>query len=345
MKKLIQKIQLDLWTFNLSILLGLGAMANRGRGTHTIGVGGTGKLTVAKTPKFPEHAFFMAGREFDICLRHAQVDARDDTMAVVRSATIRFAGLNEESPLDIFMNTGRTSFFWSARVFWDFMKAKLKAADANTTGGKESWAAYLTKYPLAMRAAQDGTRRAPNSFVDLHYYSQIVTRFQSVDSIEYYARYRLLPASNVPESGLLDEKTLLAPWNAERLPDETRPKNYLREKYKIELPANYLLQIQLHRPQPNDPDETLHSGYIWDESTHPWLDLASVTIDRALTDQETERLKLTIANQPPSLGNLPAYSIDDYNSINHLRVRFYAASRFIRFIGYRLGRFHSGLKM
>lgn len=344
MKKLFQKIQLHFWTFCLSGLIGLAAMANRGRGTHTVGVGAVGKLSVVTKPGLPKHAFFQAGREFDVCLRHAQVDALDDAMAVVRSATIRFAGPHDESPLDIFMNTGRTSFFWNARVFWDFTKAKTKAADANIPGGKEPWVDFFNRYPISMIAAQDGSRRAPDSFVDLHYYSQIVTRFQALDSTEYYARYRLLPAEDLPESGLLDERTRLAPWNAERLPDETRPKNYLREKFKTGLPSRYQLQIQLHLPQPNDPDEILHSGCAWDDSTHPWLDLASVILDRALTDQEAERLKFTIAHQPDSLGNLPAHSIDDYNSINHLRTRFYVASQFMRFLGYRFERFHSGLK-
>lgn len=57
---------------------------------------------------------------------------------------------------------------------------------------------------------------------------------------------------------------------------------------------------------------------MWDEETHPWFDLATVTITTLLSPDVMERTCYNIANQPESLGILDANSPEDYNSIGQI---------------------------
>ena len=74
-------------------------------------------------------------------------------------------------------------------------------------------------------------------------------------------------------------------------------------------PVTYRLQLQLHEWQPGDPEEVFAPDRRWDPATHPWLDLATVTVERVLPYEEGRRLVFSIAQQPPSLGVIKARSI------------------------------------
>ena len=51
----------------------------------------------------------------------------------------------------------------------------------------------------------EGMRRAPDSYYDQHFYSQLVFNFTAKDGMKHYVRYRLIPAENIKESGRLDK--------------------------------------------------------------------------------------------------------------------------------------------
>ena len=119
----------------------------------------------------------------------------------------------------------------------------------------------------------------------------------------------------------------------ERSPDETLPPDYLKLEYKERLtwgPLDYKLQLQLHEAKDDDTPTTLQVGREWDESTHPWLDLADVKITSLLSPTATERLKFIFTNLPPSIGILPAQSVDDPNVVIHIRNAVYVWSQKLR---------------
>ena len=53
--------------------------------------------------------------------------------------------------------------------------------------------------------------------------------------------------------------------------------------------VNYRLQIQIHEASPSDTATIFHAGILWDKETHPWLDLATVTIMTPISPDVLER--------------------------------------------------------
>jgi len=308
----------------LKLLFGLKAFKTHGRGTHLIGVGSTGRLKVVDQPNFPTHEFFRPGREFTVALRHSNLEFPDDATLDIRGCALKLSD-KDGSQMDLVMNTGTTAVFWNVPSFIDFVKGK--------KGGKEGQRLLLERSPLAYTAAISGLRRKPSSFTGLHYYTQVVFNFSAKDSAVRYVRYRVIPADGRPEDGLPTPVDFEKPWDQERFEGVSVPTDYLRQEFRDRLAhekVSYRLQLQLHTASPDDPPEVFHAGLTWDEATHPWLDLAEITLDRSLTDPETERLRFNIDNQPKSLGVLPASSLDDYNSINYVRVKIYRLSQLAR---------------
>ena len=75
--------------------------------------------------------------------------------------------------------------------------------------------------------------------------------------------------------------------------NEKRPDDYLRKEYVERLknrPITYHLQIQIRDKSPEDTATIFHAGILWDKDTHPWLDLATVTIKTHLSPDVIERL-------------------------------------------------------
>lgn len=118
-----------------------------------------------------------------------------------------------------------------------------------------------------------------------------------------------------------------------RLPKEPLPPDYLKREYKERLgkgPLEYKLQMQLHEAKPNDSHLILHVGREWDESTHPWLDVADLKMTSLLSPTVTERLKFIFTNRPPCIDLLPAQSVDDPNVVLHIRNAVYVWSQKLR---------------
>ena len=119
----------------------------------------------------------------------------------------------------------------------------------------------------------------------------------------------------------------------ERSPTETLPKDYLKREYKERITRGaleYKLQLQLHEAKDNDPPTTLHVGREWDESTHPWLDLADIKMTSLLSPTVTERLRFIHTNLPSTIGLLPAQSVDDPSVVVHVRNAVYVWSYDLR---------------
>jgi hypothetical protein len=327
----MSRLGLGVTTFGLQLLFSLAAWTNRGRATHTYGVGGAGRLRIVDHPTFPEHEFFRAGREFPIRVRHANVGIEDDAAKDVRALSIKFSEGPFETPLDLIMNSGEIGPFWNASSFVQFVYASLR--------GEPGLERYAKKYPLAWEGAADGLRRAPSTYAQITYSTMIVFRFVGTDGKVRWCRYRVIPGDRGPDSGVVTDPADAQPWLQKRFPTEAKPVDYLRREYVERLargPVTYVLQIQLHDPAVDADPELLNSSRRWDVATHPWHDLAIVTVDRALPKEENETMRYFVGHQPESLGLWPATSVHDYHSIGHIRSRVYPWARKTRFFAYRM---------
>lgn len=307
-------------------LIAMGSGTRRRRMSHNNAVGGRGKVRIVDNPEFPETDFFEAGREFPCRIRHAAVAYWDDAMHVARSATLKFADTQFESPFDVQMNTGRYAFFWNAVSFLQF------AFSRNEQQGIE-YLRYYEWYPQGRKAAASAFRRNPSSYGQLFFHSQTPFGWHAKDGKLRYVKFRLIPEDGVesaaPTESFVDEcfrnpSRAMQLANQRTLPGETRSINYLKHEYVERLkqaPVKYRLQIQLleHRDD-QDPDVLSPHAY-WDEETCPFMELATVEIDEALTFDEQSWLTYEITNIPDSMSILKARDMRDYNSLNYMRVQ------------------------
>lgn len=331
MRRLLDKFLL--WTsstFFCWFLVIVQSIIRRRKMSHNKGFAGSGKLRIVDDPQFPAAEFFEPGREFPCRIRHATASMMDDAMLVVRGASIKFSDNPVESPLDIEMNTGR-SLFWSVSNFLTFGK------NQHEHGGIQ-YESYYLKYPAGRDAGQDSISRTPSSYATLDYRSQCPFLFNAKDGKRRYVNFRLIPADQEVEA-LVNRPDQIGVFfgDVRILPDEPRNRNYLKHEYveRIEKSSvEYTLQLQLHESSEHDTEVIFCSNKIWDEATHPWLDVARVTIDRLLTYKESMLMYFSLNHHPTSIGMIEATSIHDYNSLNYLRARVDIAKK-ARLIAYK----------
>jgi catalase len=328
-----QLIELHVTTVGVVTLVSINSFLTRTRMSHENGIALAGRLRIVDDPQFPPHEFFSAAREFGCRIRHGAASFTDDAKMVVRSASLKFADARDTSPFDLIMNSGRTSLFWTARMFVQFMRVTLAGR------GKE-FVPYLAKYPLSVEATNDGVRRDPTSFAEMSYYSQTVFGFVGLDGVRRYVRYRIIPRDyGGGDSGMPSAEDRRHPWLQNPYDDETRSRNYLKDEIAARIArtggVHYKLQLQLRDWPDAVSPEFISSGLIWSETEFPWRDVADITLDRALDYAESMLTSFDIGNHPPSLPVPPATSIDDYHSINHLRLKGWPARK-ARLLSYRL---------
>ncbi|KAJ7337200.1 arachidonate 5-lipoxygenase [Desmophyllum pertusum] len=115
-----------------------------------------------------------------------------------------------------------------------------------------------------------------------------------------------------------------------KVEEEKRPESYLIPEFMKRIsqgPIEYKLQIQLHEIKPDDSHLILHPSRAWNQGTHPWLDLADVTLTSLLPIDVVERTRCSLSHHPVSIDiPSPAETIYDYNSIPYLRSKIYPTS-------------------
>ncbi|XP_068704039.1 allene oxide synthase-lipoxygenase protein-like [Montipora foliosa] len=322
-RRIFDDVRLYIEKEKIKFIFGAAALFSRKRPTHSIGIGAQGIATIVADPQFPECEFFIPGRSYPVCLRHATLKSMDDAGLNFLGASLRFADSDGASPLDILMSTGRSTVFFDAQGIFDAIEAY------RSKNIKD----YYLKRPDYLAANIEGLRRAPKSFFDQRYYSEIIFDFKAFDGVKRYVRFRLIPADGAPETGLLSEEDQRNVWDQKRLPTETRGKNYLREEFRKRLyegSVKYKLQLTFHVPRSDDPAAILNVARYWDEATHPWLDVADVTINVFLSPDVTEKMRFNPGNLAPCLGLLPACSIHDSNCVVHIRKEVYERTQKLR---------------
>jgi catalase len=296
------------------------ALKLRQRMSHNKGVAGKGKVRILDNPEIPEHDFFVPGREFKCRIRHASVTYADDAMNQVRGASIKFADSEYKSPFDMEMNSGFNTLFWTA---WNFITFVSKRKENNG----EQYEEYYADEPRGLYGAQVCGKHMPSSFSTLEYQSKTPSFFTDVKGNKYYVKYRLIPHDRNIEEALIPEERLATIHNQRVEEDDPNSVNYLVDEYRQRIkngPIKYRFQIQMHTPAEEDTDEIFNSFKSWDE-THPWKELAEVTIDEALSYDESVLIGFNIKHHPKSLGLIPSYSIHDYNSVSYMRTKVYPA--------------------
>ena len=188
MKKAWDKFYLWLLTKWFVSIVTVASLFSGERMSHNNGIVGRGKLRIEDDPDFPEHDFFQAGKEFTIRLRHASASYVDDSQLVIRSATIKLADSNWESPLDIEMNTGKRALFWSAKNFYYF------ANNRNETKGFEYESYYDSdqiKFPEQFKELRQEYKRIDTLYTKLKLdetedYAQLKEFGMILDDIEVF---------------------------------------------------------------------------------------------------------------------------------------------------------------
>jgi arachidonate 5-lipoxygenase len=332
---LILRLQLMAVMAVMTTIVTVASFGRKRRMSHENGIAARGRVRIVDEPTFPANDFFQPGREFDCRIRHGSVLFKDDAKMTVRSASLKFADSQFESPFDMLMNTGRVGLFWNARSFFDFGMMTGKH-------GKH-FVPYLQKYPQSVYGGGDSSRRNPASFAGMSFNSQTCYEFIATDGTRYYCRYRLIPvqgwSDDVPETGALSQWWRDHNWLQNPYPDEERTRNYLKDEYRARLEgdgtANYRFQIQLRQPPPGHEPEWTTAEYEWFEDVTPWHDLASVTITEALDYNESMLTWFDLGNHPQSLPVPMGVSIDDPHSLNNLRMAAKWAGK-ARLLSYRL---------
>ena len=85
----------------------------------------------------------------------------------------------------------------------------------------------------------------------------------------------------------------------------------------------YKLQIQLHEIKPDDSHLILNAARNWDQSTHPWRDLAEVKLSSALPTDVISQTRFSLENLPSSIVVPPTKTIFDYGSLGRLQCKGY----------------------
>ena len=148
-----------------------------------------------------------------------------------------------------------------------------------------------------------------------------------------YAKFRLIPEDGVESAAptqefvdecFRDESTAAKLANQRTLPGENRSINYLKNEYAERLAKGsikYRLQLQLLEHQDDQDPEVLNPHVYWDEETCPFMELATVDIDEALSFDEMSWLTYEVTHLPNSMSILKATDTEDYNSLNSMRVQ------------------------
>ena len=304
------------------------------RATHSYGTVAKGRLKVLDSLKIPSHKIFSAGKEYPVLLRHANIKGfRDDAILDGRGATVRILAnrgnnghLNlSESIVDILMSTGQCFILGDAVSFGRWVQSSMTDR-----------AVMLEEFPK-IRPIFHEIIRDPDSYTQLHYYSETTYNFTSSDQGSFFIRYRLINRDNpTADTGWLEPEYVKMPLDfLPRVAGDTRPETYLQDDFRRRVQTDgvsYLLQIQL-RPTSDctQENEAAKDCTIpWEEKAFPFHDVAVLELDRILPDELAEPLEFNPYHAPSELGLILAHSARETASVNHLRSVVYQISADMR---------------
>jgi arachidonate 5-lipoxygenase len=325
-----------------ALMFVFGTLMNKRRPTHPVGVGAIGQFTVFENKKVPKNVFFTKGKNMPVILRHSNaVGVKspvtkdfDDATLEIRGCALKFSNAEDESPFDLHLNTGEFAGFFNLESFLPFV---FQMATFNDSAYK----AWGRKYPTGIMAGISGVRRAPDSYCDLHYYSQTCREFHALDGKKRYCKFRLIPYGNGPGTDVDPEPNL--PNEADqrliatthmmkyyRYADEKRAPDYLRAEFRDKVESGivrYRLQIQLYEATPTDTAEIFNPNKAWGTE---FLDVGIVKLHASLPQHVIENTAFGMSRTPACMPLSRPINAQDYNGLNWTRAAVYETSSKIR---------------
>jgi linolenate 9R-lipoxygenase len=306
------------------------------RATHSYGTTAQGVLRVLDSLTIPEHNIFLPGKEYAVLLRHANIKGfRDDAILDGRGATVRILDDNIHTPLskmnlhesivDILMSTGRNFILGDAVSFGQWVASSMPDR-----------AKMLQTFPQIVPIFSE-IIRDPESYTQLHYYSETTYNFTGLNNESFFLRYRLVNQQNpTVDTGSINPKYVKMPLDfLPRVASDTRPENYLQADFRQKVRhggVSYLLQMQLQPiTESIETNERAKDCTIpWEETAYPFHDVAVLALDSILPDELAEPLEFNPYHAPPELGLILAKTAREKASVNHLRSIVYQISANMR---------------
>ena len=337
------KLALHIAISESKALMGLATKFMHRRATHPRGVCARGTCTFIENTSVPSSSFFDPGRVLPVRVRHSSAlnVGNHDGSLEPRGCAIKFADSLEESPFDLFLNTGELAGFFNVE---SFLQYAILQQSTNDRKNQE----YSFKYPTAPKGSISSFRRAPDSYNGLHYYTQTCMEFKALDGLKRYCKFRAVPfgdgpfttppieASGLPD--LDDQLRIFLQVNKNGcipLETETRPFDYLKTEFTKQVTEHgvkYRLQIQLWEWREGvDTMEVFNPNKEWNHILNPFHDIGIIELTEILPDIETERMQNVISRVPhDTIQLIEAWSPQDYNSLNIARAETHPFTQQIR---------------
>ncbi|KAI6669511.1 hypothetical protein NL676_004396 [Syzygium grande] len=318
---------------NLAANLAATTLKVKSRYFHRIGVSGKGYLKLFDDIQgLPEHNIFGPGKKYTVIVRHSNsLSADDDARLDARGAALRILSdeKGDDSPLlDLTLKTGKAFYARTISDFATWLVCGLAAREE-----------HVKRAPHVRDAVWTSLRQA-DSYVDMHYYSNICRLFRFKDGQEMYVKFKLRPsddnvgedAGKVEPLGILPPETGAIPRDA----NDTRPLLFLAEDFQNRVNSlngvRYIFQLQV-RPIPQDEaacDVALDCTKPWDESEFPYIDVGEVIINENLTKEGSERLEFNPFLRCHEVDVIRATSSSQSASIDHGRSLIYEICQHLR---------------
>ena len=315
-------------------------IARRRRATHGSGVYAEGSFVPVEHGEFwPDGGIedLVAGTAL---IRHANSFLGDDMGADVRGLAVAIRGVDGRSFWEFLTNTGASAEWanvpmWTERL-WGMIRFRGHV--------------YFRHHPEAVPNAVGGLRRAPTSYADLAYYSQIALRVVHPGRPARIFRMRIHREHLETESGLIpggvhafwpqgfDARSFPDPlygeaFHTKRLHSEPRPKDALRREFADRLaqaPVEYLVQVQLRADEADPRHVAYNPMQTWDEQSFPWETIGRIEVHDVLAAGAPKPRGFTLAVHPSFIVLPPSTSVDDYTSLVNLRVGIYETMQRLR---------------
>ncbi|XP_019164111.1 PREDICTED: uncharacterized protein LOC109160273 [Ipomoea nil] len=321
---------------SLAANLAASTLKLKSRYFHRIGAAGKGSLRLYNVlPGLPDHKIFGPGATYPVIIRHSNcLSSDDDARLDPRGAAIRILPHERTTTttttplLDLTLKTGKA---FHARTIGDFATWLVCGAAAREEH---------VKHAPHIRDAMWGSLRRPNSYTELHYYSNICRLFRFKDGQEMYVRFKLRPFDEKigEEYGEVEPRGILPPETGAIPRDENdkRPLLFLAEDFKFRVSSpdkvRYVLQLQI---QPIPDDERVRETLLdctkpWDEKEVPYIEVGEITIDQVLTEKESEELEFNPFFRCNEIDVIRATSCNQSASIDHGRSLVYEICQYLR---------------
>jgi hypothetical protein len=280
------------------------------RATDAMGVAAWGDLEVPPEgeARFPDHDFFEPGAKLDVQIRFSNERSEDDAAVDARGAALRMTR-KDGRRFDLQLRTGA---YTAAENVID--QGVVTLANALGAPGRR----WLAKNRRFLEGGIAALRRAPRSYTELLYHSQTVRFWVAQHDERYLVRYRLVPSPLPDEESGLPVKAVDFVERARRRGDH-RPPDYLRSELKTRLEGKltqvFELQAQFHQVGLGDSLAWYNPAADWKTSEHPFLTVATITLEAVLSDEDAERIRHDPDVAPQSLGTPVAHGALDYRSI------------------------------